>query len=130
MVWEVETYMLAGKHKEAETLARQGLAVFAESKDRGSVAWQKYLLGETLMRRDASLSTQAEASYRKALTLAQELGMRPLQAHSYLGLGQIHAQGKTARVARSEILAASELYRAMSMPFWVAKADLALGVVR
>jgi hypothetical protein len=122
--------MLAGKHKEAETLARQNLAVFAESKDRGSVAWQKYLLGVTLMRRDASLLMQAEASYRDALTLAQELGMRPLQAHSYLGLGQIHTQGKDARVARSEILAASELYRAMSMPFWIAKADLALRAVR
>jgi class 3 adenylate cyclase/tetratricopeptide (TPR) repeat protein len=130
MVWEVEAYMLAGKHKEAETLARQNLAVFAESKDRGSVAWQKYLLGETLMRRDASLLMQAEASYRDALTLAQELGMRPLQAHSYLGLGQIHTQGKDARLARSEILAASELYRAMSMPFWIAKADLALRAVR
>ena len=82
------------------------------------------------MRRDASLSTQAEASYREALTLAQELGMRPLQAHSHLGLGQIHIQGKNARVARSEILAASELYRAMAMPFWVAKADLALEAVR
>jgi hypothetical protein len=126
----VEAYMLAGKHKEAETLARQNLAVFAESKDRGSVAWQKYLLGETLIRRDASLSTQAETSYREALTLAHELGMRPLQAHSYLGLGQIHTQGKNACVARSEILAASELYRAMSMPFWVAKAELALEAIR
>jgi class 3 adenylate cyclase/tetratricopeptide (TPR) repeat protein len=130
MVWEVEAYMLAGKHKEAETLARQNLAVFAESKDRGSVAWQKYLLGETLRHRDVSVSTQAEASYREALTLAHELGMRPLQAHSHLGLGQIHIQGKNACVARSEILAASELYRAMAMPFWVAKAELALGAVK
>jgi class 3 adenylate cyclase/tetratricopeptide (TPR) repeat protein len=129
MVWEVEAYMLAGKHNEAEMLARQNLGVFAESKDRGSVAWQKYLLGETLMRRDGPLSTEAEASYREALTLAQELGMRPLQAHSYLGLGQVHAQGKNSRVAQSEILAASELYRAMSMPFWIAKADLALRAV-
>ena len=81
------------------------------------------------MRRDLSLSTQAEVSYREALTLAEELGMRPLQAHSYLGLGQIHTQCKNVPVARSEILAANELYRAMSMPFWVAKTDMALATV-
>jgi hypothetical protein len=56
--------------------------------------------------------------------------MRPLQAHSYLGLGEMHAQGKNARAARSEILAAGELYRAMDMPFWAAKADLTLEAVR
>jgi len=42
----------------------------------------------------------------------------------------MRAQGKNARAARSETLAASELYRAMDMRFWVAKADLALEAVR
>jgi hypothetical protein len=41
-------------------------------------------------------------------------------------LGQIHLQTKDARAARSELQIASELYRAMNMPFWLAKADLAI----
>jgi hypothetical protein len=61
------------------------------------------------------------------LKLARELGMRPLQAHCYLGLGQIHAQAKEPAKVRSELLAAVELYRLMSMPFWLSKAEAALG---
>ena len=34
----------------------------------------------------------AEASYRQALALAEELGMRPLQAHCHLGLGTLYAR--------------------------------------
>ena len=129
MVWAVETYVLAGQHSEAEALARQGLAVFGESKDRASEAWLKYLIGEILACRDSSLSTQAEASYREASSIAQELGMRPLQAHCYLGLGQLHAQCKNSSAAQSELHAASEFYRAMCMPFWLSRADVGLGAI-
>ena len=69
----------------------------------------------------------AEVSYKEALTVAQDLRMRPLQAHCHLGLGQIHAQAKEPAKARSELLAAAKLYRVMSMPFWLSKAEAALG---
>jgi hypothetical protein len=36
-------------------------------------------------------SAQAEAHYRQALTLTEELGMRPLQAHCHCGLGTLYA---------------------------------------
>jgi tetratricopeptide (TPR) repeat protein len=128
-IWDVETYTLAGRHSEAETLARRVLAVFGESKHRGSEAWLRCLLGDLLARLYPDYLLQAEASYREALSLAQDLGMRPLQAHCYLGLGQIHAQSKNARAARADLHAASELYRAMCMTFWLAKADLALTAI-
>ena len=129
MVWEVETYTLAGAHTEAEALARRALAVFAESKHRGSEAWLHCLIGDLLTRRQPADLIHAEASYKVALSLAQDLGMRPLQARCYLGLGQIHAQSKNASVARSELHAAAELYRAMGMPFWLARADLVLAAI-
>jgi tetratricopeptide (TPR) repeat protein len=129
MVWEVETYTLAGAHTEAEALARRALAVFAESKHRGSEAWLHCLMGDLLTRRQPADLIHAEASYKEALSLAQDLGMRPLQARCYLGLGQIHAQSKNASVARSELHAAAELYRAMGMPFWLARADLVLAAI-
>jgi hypothetical protein len=126
MVWDVQTYLLAGRHSEAESLARRVLTVFEESKHRGSQAWLKYLLGDILAGRDPSLAAQAEANYKEALILAQELGMSPLQAHCWFGLGQIHAQSKNTPIARSEIHAAAEHYRTMRMPFWLARADRAL----
>ena len=63
MVWEVETYMLAGNHSEAETLALRFLEVSSQSKDRGCEAWLRCLLGDLLARFQPSNSMQAEASY-------------------------------------------------------------------
>src|SRR5262245_29377430 len=126
MVWEVETYMLAGRHSEAEALARRALAVLAESKHRGSEAWLRYLLGDLPARHHPVDLMHAEVSYKEALTLAQELGMRPVQAHCCLGIGRVHARLNDVEKARSELLAAAELYRVMSMPFWASKAETAV----
>jgi len=84
------------------------------------------LLGDLLARPYPAHLIQAEASYREALTSAQDLRMRPLQAHCHLGLGQIHAQAKEPAKARAELLEAAELYRVMSIPFWLSKAESAL----
>ena len=43
------------------------------------------------MRRDPPAVVPAEASYCQALALAEELGMRPLQAHCHRGLGTLYA---------------------------------------
>jgi hypothetical protein len=71
----------------------------------------------------------AKAYYREALTLAEELGMRPLVAHCHLGLGQLHAQIDHGEQARAALSAAIELYRAMDMTFWLPQAEAALAQV-
>jgi tetratricopeptide (TPR) repeat protein len=129
LVWEVQTYMLAGHYTEAEARARRGLAVFPESRLRGSEAWLRYLLGSVLARVDPIKLTQAEASIAKALALAQHLSMRPLQAHCYLELGQIHARSKCAEAVRSELHVARELYQSMEMAFWLAKSEILLAAM-
>ena len=45
------------------------------------------LLGEVARRREPPDLDQAATHYRQALTLAEAVGMRPLQAHCHLGLG-------------------------------------------
>ena len=62
---------------------------------------------------------QAEASYRQALALADELGMRPLLAHCHCGLGILYNRIGRPEQARAELSAAIELYRAMEMTFWL-----------
>ena len=64
----------------------------------------RYLLGELLARPYPAHFIQAEASYREALTLAEDLRMCPLQAYCHLGLGQIHAQANEPAKARAELL--------------------------
>ena len=79
--------------------------------------------------RDPPEVEQAAAHYRQALALAEELGMRPLQAHCHLGLGTLYATTGQPEQARAELSAAIELYRAMEMTFWLPQAEAALAQV-
>jgi hypothetical protein len=120
-------YMVAGRLEAAETFAGRGLELSRESKDQGSQAWLLCILGNLASRRSPLNAELVRANYATALSLAQELGMRPLQAHCHLALGDVAAQVNNRSKARSELLAAAELYRVMSMPFWLSKTEAALG---
>ncbi len=66
---------------------------------------------------------QAERFYRQALILAEELEMRPLQAHCHCGLGILYGKRGQQEQARTELSKAIALYRAMEMTFWLHKAE-------
>jgi hypothetical protein len=68
----------------------------------------------------------AETHYRHALALAEELGMRPLQAHCRYGLGTLYARIGQQQQAHAELSTAIALYRAMDMTFWLPQAEAAL----
>jgi DNA-binding NtrC family response regulator len=70
--------------------------------------------------------TQAEAHYREALALAEELGMRPLQAHCHRDLGTLYARRGRQEQAHTALVTAIESYRAMDMTFWLLQAEAAL----
>ena len=78
------------------------------------------------MRREPPDIDQAAAHYRQALALAEELGMRPLQAHCHLGLGTLYARTGQRQQAQAALSAAIDLYRAMDMTFWLPQAEAAL----
>ena len=71
----------------------------------------------------------AEAHYRPALALAEELGMRPLQAHCHHGLSTLYAMVGQRAQARAALTTALEMYRAMDMTFWLPEAEAALAQV-
>ncbi len=127
VAWLSGAYMLADRLDEAEAFARRGLELAGESRDKGTQAWLLGILGDLNTRCNPSGTKDAEAYYRQALALAQELAMRPLQAHCRLGLANLYGMMKNSAKARSELLSAAELYRAMSMQFWVSKTECALG---
>jgi hypothetical protein len=68
----------------------------------------------------------AEAHYQQALTLAEELGMCPFQAHCHLGLGTLYGKIGRLEQAHAELATAIELYRSMDMTFWLPQAEAAL----
>jgi tetratricopeptide (TPR) repeat protein len=124
-----ETYLLAGHIDHATTLARQTLDLAHQQKDRGSLAWTLRLLGDIAMHRDPPEIEQAEAHYQQALALANELGMRPLQAHCHRGLGTLYRQTGQAEQARAELTTATEMYRDTGMTFWLPETEAALAEV-
>ena len=121
-----EALMLAGNLEEAHTLTERTLVLAHEHQERGHQAYALRLLGDIVSRRDPPEHEQAAAHYRQALALADELGMRPLQAHCHLGLGALYANLGRPEQARPELTAAIDLYRAMQMPFWLPQAEAAL----
>jgi tetratricopeptide (TPR) repeat protein len=77
----IEAYMRAGRLEEAQALAERTLVHAREYQERGHEAYALRLLGEVAAHRSPLDVDEAAAHYRQALTLAEELGMRPLQAH-------------------------------------------------
>src|SRR5262249_28298100 len=86
-----EVYLLAGQIEKASIFAGQALALSRNHKEWGYQVWALRLLGMIASQSDPPESEAAEAHYRQALTLADELGMRPLLAHCHLGLGTLYA---------------------------------------
>jgi class 3 adenylate cyclase/tetratricopeptide (TPR) repeat protein len=76
-----EAQMLVGHLDEAHALAEHALAFTRERQQRGLQAYALRLLGDIAAQREPLERQQAEAYYQQALALAEELGMRPLQAH-------------------------------------------------
>jgi len=124
-----EAYLLAGRPDEALPLAQCALEHARQYNERGNQAWALRLLGEIAAHGDPPEGERAEDDYRQALALAEELGMRPLQAHCYLGFGTLYTKIGRREQARGELSAAIELYRAMEMTFWLPQAEVALAQV-
>jgi hypothetical protein len=59
-----------------------------------------HLLGDIAMHSMGLDAKSGEANYRKALTLAEPRGMRPLVAHCHLGLGKIYKLSGRRDIAR------------------------------
>jgi tetratricopeptide (TPR) repeat protein len=121
-----EAQVLAGRLEEAHALAEQTLALAREHQERSNQAYALRLLGEIAARHDPPESALAKAHYQQALTLAEELGMRPLQAHCYLGLGTLYGRVGQAQQARAALSTAIALYRVIEMTFWLPQAETAL----
>jgi tetratricopeptide (TPR) repeat protein len=118
-----------GRGAEAWQHACQALGLARQHKERGNEALALHQLGVVQAHADPPDAAQAEAYYRQALALAEELGMRPLQAHCHLGLGRLYHQTGRREQAHATLTTAIDLYRAMDMTFWLPQAEAALAQV-
>ena len=125
-----ETQVLAGHLEEAQALVERALALACEHQERGHEAYALRLLGEIAARRDPPEHEPAATHYRQTLALAEELGMRPLQAHCHRSLGTLYTATGQREQARTALSAAIALYRDMDMAFWLPQAEATLAQVQ
>ena len=122
-----EAYRLSDRIDDALRLASEALDSARDYKARGQEAWGHWNLGELVVHHDPANTEKAEDSYRRALVLADELGMRPLAAHCHVGFGRLSRNLGRLEEAREHLAYATQMYRELEMESWLEKAVDVLG---
>ena len=117
-----EAYSKLGRADEARALAERFLTRAHESKSRSQEAWALRLLGELAAIAPTPDPDRAEEHYRRALALAEELGMRPLTARIHLGVGRLWRESAKRPEATQALTQAAALLREMDMRPWLEEA--------
>jgi hypothetical protein len=110
-------------------VAEHALALTRTQQKRGHQAYALRLLGDIAARRDPTEIGLAASFYQQALTLAQALGMRPLQAHCHRRLGALYIQAGHPEQAHGELATAIDMYRDMEMTFWLPETETVLAEI-
>lgn len=90
------------------------------------VPYALHLLGDIASASGRADAASAEAYYRRALSLAEARGMRPLVAHCHLGLGRVIGRRGERRSAAEMVAAAVAMYREMDVADWLDQATTSL----
>jgi class 3 adenylate cyclase/tetratricopeptide (TPR) repeat protein len=122
-------YLQAGRLDEAAEIVLRAAELATARGYRGSQAKASHLLGEISARREPLEVAPANDHYRRALALADELGMRPLVAHCHLGLGKLYRRTGQREQAQEHLATATAMYREMNMGFWLEKAEAAKAIL-
>ena len=122
-----EAYLLAGRAGEALARAQETLAVSRRQNARGFEAAALRLTGEAHAAQEPPDAAAATSAFGEALTIALELGMRPLAAQCQLSLGALHRRLGETSLARERLTGAIALLREMDMRFWLERAETQLG---
>jgi tetratricopeptide (TPR) repeat protein len=113
--------LLLGRLGEARRLADRALE--SSPGHHGFAAYAQHLLGDIATHPDRFDAERGEAHYGQALALAAARGMRPLVAHSHLGLGRLYRRTGKRKQASEHLTTATAMYREMDMRFWLEKAE-------
>ena len=121
-----EAELVAGRVAEAREQAEQAVALACDHQLRSWEALALKILGDVHAHApaEAEQAEAAESSYREALALAGDLGMRPLVAHCRLDLGKLYRRTGKRQEAQEHLATATAMYREMDMRFWLEQAEV------
>jgi tetratricopeptide (TPR) repeat protein len=116
LVFLGHAYLAGDRATDALGAAQRALTLALDHGERGWEAWSRWLLAET----GARIGTLQAAcdGYREALSLGDELGMRPLVAHCHRGLGTLYRHMDKRELANQHRAMAESMYRELELIPW------------
>lgn len=124
-----EALLAAGRIDDALPAAQLYVELTQAVNARGHHAWALHLLGEVLTRRGPAGFDEAHSVLSTALSAAEHLDMRPLQARCYLSLGRAHRLASARAPAESALMCALPMLQALGMSWWEADAKRELAAL-
>jgi hypothetical protein len=118
-----EAYLLAGRVGDASSTGRRAIDLSRRHKERGWEARALLLWGMIATDPQSGDVSTADAYYLESMSLAKELGMRPLVAHCHLGLGKLYRHTGKRQEAHEHLTIGTAMYREMDMRFWLQQAE-------
>jgi tetratricopeptide (TPR) repeat protein len=121
-----EAYLLAGRLERANHFATRALESSRRQKARRTEALALRLLGDINTKVNPPEIDKAENCYVEAIAIAEEFGLRPLLAHSHVGLGKLYWQTDNLHKAKEHLTDGVTMMRDMQMGRWLEKAEAEL----
>jgi tetratricopeptide (TPR) repeat protein len=129
IIWWGEAHLRLGHFDEAIDRAVRALELARAQQEPAYEAYALHLLGEIVARRDMARAAGAEQHYREAMALSERLGLRPLVARCFLGLGALSRQVGSRLSAEEHLTKAITILRETAMPLWLDQAERELVAV-
>ncbi len=119
-------YLVAGREDDAAKVTGHAVELARQRGERGWEASSLRILADVHAQRAAPEVEPAEDTYRQAIAIAEELGMRPLLGRCHLGLGALSRRRGRWPAAREHLTVAVTLFREMEMGAWARRASAEL----
>ncbi len=117
--WLAQAYSLAGQGPRAKQAAERGLSFSITYGERGHQAWLLRMIGDLELRADKPDLDKARRTIEDALSMAEDLSMRPLALRCHAGLAELYSLLGRADKEQDARDAAKVLGEQMEVAFWL-----------
>ena len=121
-----EGLLAAGQNARAKVHAEEALELAIAHQEHGHQAWALRVCGDVASQDGERGLEAAEAYFAEALTLARQLGARPLCALTHLSLGRCYRRAGMNAKAEEQLTEALSLSVDMGLGLWVERAAVEL----
>ncbi len=118
-----EGLLATGDVARAAEVGERALGLARAHGERGHEAAALRVLADVAAAQEPPQVSTATERFSAAITLAEELALRPLLARAHLGLGQLHRRGGLVREAEAHLATAVVLFSDLGIRSWLDRTE-------